>query len=633
MFVGHFYIYNQEPAIKTDDTVLKLDNLITNEFDDESHNEERGNYRDEFNPDGDDVALKIHHGNNTDVYFGETAYIRSQNSTTEIPIKNTIVFVPTLSQERPDDIKKFEKNWIVDGIWPTLRVFPIESFRHPTRGLGCTFSHIVALEKALEMDLDLAVFMEEDAQPFDHLYIPPIFDKLLSNWKMDSPVLFLGGHHIIKTSPVNISSGITYVRKCLGTYGYVVRKHFFREIATLLRMDIRRGGNKFSPDVVISMHVSSNKTQCAVATPLIVDHPKGLYSVNWGTNRPISNWEGRKEWYKIKYHDDKISGNSKSSHNGHNTNTNHKTTRPKILSNFNSPGSSIFHMVISTGGSSFTALNKRTVSSIFYHHPEAHLFIHTSGALTTAHLQNFMERGLNLTIIQFDIEKELRGIKKDIGSLTKYVDPFLKRLKEFKREKYWKNNFSNLVRLLAVYKYGGTYVDTDVIIVNNKGHHEAINAVGREDRHTKNFNNAILWNFRPKNVFIAACLTEFLKNYDGNKWGHNGPRVVTTVEMKFRNSGRSCNRQEIHPNCDVIRLSPEKFQPVPYREIGQVFFRMNESSYVNLLWEQIKNMSYAVHYNHKATHDLFEKELPLGSLAKHLLNDFCLGMDDCLTIL
>lgn len=118
-------------------------------------------------------------------------------------------------------------------------------------------------------------------------------------------------------------------------------------------------------------------------------------------------------------------------------------------------------------------------------------------------------------------------------------------------------NLSNLLRLAVLYKYGGVYLDTDVIVL--KKFSALRNTIGAqaadENGNWNRLNNAVLV-FDKEHPLIYKFIQEFALTFDGNKWGHNGPYLVSRV----------VSRIEKRPNYNFTVLPPLAFYPV---EIGR----------------------------------------------------------------
>ncbi|KAK3226175.1 hypothetical protein Dsin_006037 [Dipteronia sinensis] len=113
------------------------------------------------------------------------------------------------------------------------------------------------------------------------------------------------------------------------------------------------------------------------------------------------------------------------------------------------------------------------------------------------------------------------------------------------------NNLSNLIRLAMLYKYGGVYLDTDFIIL--KDFTRLRNAVGAQsiDQVTKKWTrlNGAVMIFDIGHPILVNFLQEFATTFDGNKWGHNGPYLVSRVIERVGNT----------PGYDLTILRPRAF--------------------------------------------------------------------------
>lgn len=99
-------------------------------------------------------------------------------------------------------------------------------------------------------------------------------------------------------------------------------------------------------------------------------------------------------------------------------------------------------------------------------------------------------------------------------------------------------NLSNIMRLVALYKYGGVYLDTDMIVL--KSFSDLRNTVGAQSMNLVNgkwtrLNNAVLV-FDRNHTVVLKFIREFDQTFNGNKWGYNGPYLVSRVVKKLKNS-------------------------------------------------------------------------------------------------
>ncbi|MBA0787359.1 hypothetical protein Gotri_025407, partial [Gossypium trilobum] len=137
-------------------------------------------------------------------------------------------------------------------------------------------------------------------------------------------------------------------------------------------------------------------------------------------------------------------------------------------------------------------------------------------------------------------------------------------------------NLSNLLRLVLLYKYGGVYIDTDVIVLksfNNLSNVIGAQSMNIETKTWSRLNNAVLV-FDKHHPLLYKFIQEFALTFDGNKWGHNGPYLVSRVV------GRVTNR----PGFNFTVLPPPAFYP------------------------QIRRQSYAVHLWNRQSKDVRAEE-------------------------
>ncbi|GBG75352.1 hypothetical protein CBR_g19985 [Chara braunii] len=84
---------------------------------------------------------------------------------------------------------------------------------------------------------------------------------------------------------------------------------------------------------------------------------------------------------------------------------------------------------------------------------------------------------------------------------------------------------SDAARLALLWKYGGTYLDMDIISLNAMPVGLG-NAVATED--DGSINNAFL-RFSAHHEFLLECMKDFVVHFNGGAWAHQGPHLVSRV--------------------------------------------------------------------------------------------------------
>ncbi|XP_030467915.2 uncharacterized protein LOC115686682 [Syzygium oleosum] len=177
-------------------------------------------------------------------------------------------------------------------------------------------------------------------------------------------------------------------------------------------------------------------------------------------------------------------------------------------------------------------------------------------------------------------------------------------------------NLSNLLRLVLLYKFGGVYMDTDVVVLKRMS--KLRNVIGAQtlDLETGNWsrlNNAVLV-FDKSHPLLFKFIEEFALTFDGNKWGHNGPYLVSRVVSRV--SGR--------PGYNFTVQPPSAFYPVDWSRVRSLF--RGPRGHLHSKWlrnklRHILRQSYAVHLWNKQSRKLRVEE---GSIVDHMMSDCCI---------
>ena len=175
-------------------------------------------------------------------------------------------------------------------------------------------------------------------------------------------------------------------------------------------------------------------------------------------------------------------------------------------------------------------------------------------------------------------------------------------------------NLSNLIRLVILYKYGGIYVDADFIMIKPfKGLRNVIGAQ-KENLVYKNWtlNTAVLV-FDKSHPLLLRFIEEFAVNFNGSKWGHNGPYLVTRVVEKVQ--------EEDDLNLTV--LPQRAFYPVNWTAIGEWFQKpknKDELRWVRDRLMELRGQTYGVHLWNKVSGKL---AIQRGSVIARLISQHC----------
>ena len=155
------------------------------------------------------------------------------------------------------------------------------------------------------------------------------------------------------------------------------------------------------------------------------------------------------------------------------------------------------------------------------------------------------------------------------------------------------NNLSNGLRLALILRYGGTYLDTDMVIVKSltDAPQHAVGVEVQQGELDKKIhgagnltvNTAAFVNFEPNNPFVQTLLNRFSKEFQGDTWGHNGPGLLTRTWQEYNPITRSQH---------VRLLAKELLYPVGWHEIDRLFdpIHLHEE-----IVRTVSGSSFAVH--------------------------------------
>uniref|UniRef100_A0A1A9WK41 Alpha 1,4-glycosyltransferase domain-containing protein n=1 Tax=Glossina brevipalpis TaxID=37001 RepID=A0A1A9WK41_9MUSC len=141
---------------------------------------------------------------------------------------------------------------------------------------------------------------------------------------------------------------------------------------------------------------------------------------------------------------------------------------------------------------------------------------------------------------------------------------------ELFKSSYVFSHTSDFLRYLTLWRWGGTYLDMDTIMLRSIEDMPA-NFVGAESGHAL---AAGVMNFAKEGFgheIAELCLSDFERNFKGDNWGNNGPGVITRVMSKV------CDTEKIALMYDQKRckgfhvFDQNAFYAIPWTEWREFF--------------------------------------------------------------
>ncbi|XP_047308582.1 uncharacterized protein At4g19900 [Impatiens glandulifera] len=259
----------------------------------------------------------------------------------------------------------------------------------------------------------------------------------------------------------------------------------------------------------------------------------------------------------------------------------------------------------------FSVRHQRSLESLLFHHRDACVVVF-SETIELNFFQGFVDDGFKVAVVMPNLDELLKNTPTHVFASVWF---------EWRKTKFYSTHYSELVRLAALYKYGGVYLDSDVIVLRPLS--SFVNTVGLEDDGTS-LNGAVM-SFRRHSPFIRKCLIEFYSTYDETRLRWNGADLLTRVAGNFSTKGT-----HIVDNKE-LKLQPAlSFFPISHGDISRFFLKAAteaERADEDEVFRNILEKSFTFHFWNSFTSSLVPDP---GSLAARLINHPCIR---CLDVL
>ncbi|KAK6931927.1 Glycosyltransferase, DXD sugar-binding motif [Dillenia turbinata] len=261
----------------------------------------------------------------------------------------------------------------------------------------------------------------------------------------------------------------------------------------------------------------------------------------------------------------------------------------------------------------FTVRYQRSLESLLLHHKDACVVVF-SETIELDFFKDLVNDGYKIGVAMPNLDELLKDTPTHVFASVWH---------EWRKTNYYSIHYSELIRLAALYKYGGVYLDFDVIVL--KPLLSLNNSLGAEDHLTDSPLNGAVMAFRNHSPFIMECLAEFYTTYDDTSLTWNGAELLTRVAKRFlskKNSSKEMLELKVRP--------ASLFFPISSHDITRYFIAPAgdiERSQQDILLKNILKESFTFHFWNSITAALVPEE---GSLAARLIDHFCIHCSDLL---
>ncbi|XP_021729633.1 uncharacterized protein At4g19900-like [Chenopodium quinoa] len=261
----------------------------------------------------------------------------------------------------------------------------------------------------------------------------------------------------------------------------------------------------------------------------------------------------------------------------------------------------------------YTVRHQRGLESVLFHHPDACIVVF-SETIELDFFKEFLKDGFKIAVTMPNLEELLKDTPTSIFASVWH---------EWRTTRFYSTHYSELIRLAALYKYGGIYLDCDIVVL--KPIYGFRNSVGMEELVPGSPLNGAVMAFTKHSLFIRQCMLEFFSSYDDTLLRWNGADLLTRVAGKFSLKADNLKKKQMLQ----VQLA-SNFFPISSHDIQRYFITPvtdDENAHQHALLRKILNESYTFHFWNSLTSALVPE--PYSMVAK-IMNKFCIRCLDML---
>ena len=342
-----------------------------------------------------------------------------------------------------------------------------------------------------------------------------------------------------------------------------------------------------------------------------------------------------------------------------------------------------FVLAWTTKPATFTSRQIAVLESIYFHHPTAQVVIY-SNSLSVDHapFSHYVYLGYSLTIQTYSSEylgtklREIEMVRPEYKDIVEQVLKWMHKWNEWERGKYFYSHVTDLMRFIALARYGGTWMDFDAIVVRSFDGYR--NAVGRDVAGT--VDSVCPWclgsGIAPWDIYLAPGVLINWDQYhptlmEAMKFGFNsytytpdcfncvGPKAMTVAytlsgssswilqkndnfysydeytrskfggDVGWNRRGEEGSTRTKHPNDNVHVLESFQLYPVRWNQVAD--YAKQDFAHTNV-FNALRSTVLSFHlFGHMTSKLTFEKD----SLLEHVVGAFRITdetQDDVLSI-
>ncbi|KAJ0982644.1 hypothetical protein J5N97_010899 [Dioscorea zingiberensis] len=258
--------------------------------------------------------------------------------------------------------------------------------------------------------------------------------------------------------------------------------------------------------------------------------------------------------------------------------------------------------------------HQRGLESLLHHHRDACVVVF-SETMELDFFSSFVKEGFKIAVVMPNLDELLSDTPAQVFATLWY---------DWRKTKYYPIHYSELVRLAALYRYGGVYLDSDVVVLRSLASLQNFLAIENQIASLPVYSGTVM-SFEKNSAFLMECLGEFYSTYDDTRLRWNGAELMTRVISRLTyKEGKSYGQLgvNIEPSFAFFPIGPHNITSY-FAEAADEEERTKQDA----LFAKILNESMAFHFWNGITSALVPET---NSLVEKLLNHHCLHCSDVL---
>lgn len=267
----------------------------------------------------------------------------------------------------------------------------------------------------------------------------------------------------------------------------------------------------------------------------------------------------------------------------------------------------------------YSVRHQRGLESVLFHHRDACVVVFSETIELDFFKDSFVKDGFKVAVVMPNLDELLKDTP---------AHEFASVWFEWRKTKFYNTHYSELVRLAALYKYGGIYVDSDIIVLKSLS--SLNNSVGMEDKLPGSSLNGAVMAFRKHSPFILECLKEFYLTYDETRLRWNGADLLQRVARRFWSIDNSYSKKfelNVQPSFIFFPISPQNISSFNANRYFVTPATESEKAQQDALFKRILGGSLTFHFWNSMTSALIPEP---ESLVGRLIDKSCIHCFDVL---